>query len=166
MKKLFLIGLLLALLGPGLLSASSPYQSGAVNQRIGDEEVEPKDPMMAIVFSILPGIVFHGSGNLYAGDYENGTRMLVMEIFGLGLWAWGHNVIHHSGNWSPYFGPDTNMAGYWITAGGVGLVVASWIWDVATAADAAEAWNRENQFRFQLDSYNGAGARLALATRF
>ncbi len=165
MKKLLTLLCVFALALPLALPAASAGMSGA-SQRIGDEEIEPKDPLMATVFSILPGVVFHGSGNIYAGDYENGTRMLVMEILGGGLALWGHNIIHQQQNWGPYFGDQAPQAGYWIKAAGVGMVVVSWVWDVATAPDAAESWNRDNQLHFQLDSYQGTGARLALASRF
>lgn len=165
MKKLLTLLFVLGLALPLALPAAS-MSSNRASQNIGDEEVEPKDPMMATVFSILPGLVFHGSGNLYAGDYENGTRMLVMEIFGGGLALWGHNIIHQRENWGPYFGDSTDSAGYWIKAAGVGLICVSWIWDVATAPEAAENWNRDNQLQFQLDSFDGSGARLALAAKF
>lgn len=166
-KLLFLLLILMLGLPAFSQAANNAFgQPSGASQRIGDEDIEPKDPLMATVFSILPGLVFHGSGNIYAGDYENGSKMLVMEIFGGGIALWGHNIIHSPENWGQYFGDSTDQAGYWIKAGGVGLVVASWIWDVATAPGAAESWNSDNQIRFQMDSFNGTGARLAMATRF
>lgn len=164
MKKLLILIFALGLALPVAVPAASSSMSS--QSQIGDEEIEPKDPMMAIVFSILPGLVFHGSGNLYAGDTDAGTRMLVMEILGGGLALWGYNIVHQPQNWGPYFGDSVEQAGHWIKAAGVGMVVVSWVWDVATAAEAAESWNRDNQLHFQLDTYDGTGARLALATRF
>lgn len=167
LRKLLFAAILLVFGLPSFASAASVLsQNTGASQRIGDEDVEPKDPLMATVFSILPGMVFHGSGNLYAGDYENGTRMLVMEIFGGGIALWGHNIIHQPENWGPYFGDNVDQAGFWIKAAGVGLVCVSWVWDVATAPGAADEWNKDNQIRFQMDSYDGTGARLALATNF
>jgi hypothetical protein len=165
LKKLLALLLIAVLALPSLATAASS-QISTRQSSIGDEEIEPKDPMMAMVFTILPGLVFHGSGNLYAGDYEAGTRMLVMEIFGGALALWGHNMIHQPGNWGPYFGDSQPQAGYWVKAAGVGLIAVSWIWDVATAAEAAESWNRENQLHFQMDTYGGTGGRVSLAAHF
>jgi hypothetical protein len=139
--------------------------NGAQSQNIGEDEVESKDPLLATVFSIMPGIVFHGFGNFYAGDYDNGTRMLTMEILGGGLAIWGHNVIHNQGNWSVYFGDQTPSAGYWIKAAGVGMMAISFIWDVSTAGEAAQSWNRDHQINFQMESRED-GLQLALSKRF
>jgi hypothetical protein len=166
LKKLLIPAFVAALALAGSLTAAPAPKYGSSNQSIGDEELEAKDPLMATVFSIIPGIVFHGSGNFYAGDTAFGSKMLVMELFGVGLALWGHNLIHQPGNWEPYFGGDSQQAGYWIKAAGVGLVVLSWIGDVATAPGAAEQWNSDHQIQLQMDSYEGTGARLMLATRF
>lgn len=148
-------------------AAADPYIKGS-QRAIGDEDLEPKDPILATTFSVLPGVVFHGFGSYYAGDYEWGNKMLVMEIMGGGLALWGHNVIHQASNWDPYFGGADNsrQAGYWIKAAGVLLIVGSWVGDVANASEAAESWNRDHSMQFQLDSYDGTGARLQLASRF
>jgi len=139
--------------------------SGAQSQNIGEEESEAKDPLLATVFSIMPGIVFHGFGNFYAGDYDAGTRMLTMEILGGGIAIWAHNIIHNPDSWSVYFGDQTPSAGYWIKAGGVGLVAISFIWDVATAGEAAQSFNKDHQINFQMESrYDGA--QFALSHRF
>lgn len=135
--------------------------NGAQSQNIGEDEAEAKDPLLATVFSVLPGIVFHGFGNFYAGDYDNGTRMLTMEILGGGLAIWAHNIIHNQSNWSVYFGDQTPSAGYWIKAGGVGLVAISWVWDVATAGEAAQSYNKDHQINFQLEGrYDGLQVAL------
>ena len=139
--------------------------SGPQSQSIGEEEVQGKDPLLATVFAVLPGVALHGFGNYYAGDYESGTRMLTMEILGTGLAMWAHNVIHESSNWTPYFGDQAQSAGYWIKATGVGLVAVSWVWDIATAGEAAQSYNKDHQIQFQLESrYDGL--QLGLVHRF
>ena len=139
--------------------------AGQQSQNIGDDEIESKDPMLATIFSILPGFVFHGFGNFYAGDYESGTKMLTMEILGAGIAIWGHNVIHNQDHWGNYFGDQTPQAGYWIKAGGVGLLAISWVWDVSTAGEAAMSFNKDHSTQFQMDSrYDGL--QLALIQHF
>ncbi len=176
MKKGLFLVLLLALLTskPASLAAESAnnylpnVRSGGSSaaRTIGDEQVEAKDPMIATVFSVLPGIVLHGFGNFYGGDYNFGSRLLVMEILGIGLGLWGHNIIHQQENWGAYFGDQTPQAGYWIKATGLGMVTLSWVADVATAHEAADQFNKDHQVQFQIDTFNGEGARLSLATQF
>jgi len=150
--------------GPNLAAANAPNQSSERN--IGDEEMQPKEPYLATMYSVLPGVLIHGTGNFYAGDYQFGTKMLVMEILGGAMSLWGYNLIHQPGNWGPYFGNEEPQAGYWIKAAGVGLLAVSWVGDVATAADAADTWNKDHQLEFQMDSMNGTGARLSLSAKF
>ena len=170
MKKLFLLLLLAGLIAsPGVARAmSEDPASRSSNRNIGDEELEPKDPVLATTFSILPGVVFHGFGSYYAGDPQWGNKMLVMEIVGGGIALWGHNLIHTPENWDPYFGGTDNsrQAGYWIKAGGVAMLFMSWVGDVANASEAADSWNKDHALQFQMDSYDGTGARLMLASRF
>jgi hypothetical protein len=170
LKKLFLLLLLAALSAAPNCAFAMPDDPAAraSNRNIGDEEIEPKDPVLATTFAVLPGIVFHGFGNYYAGDYQWGNKMLVMEIIGGGIALWGHSLIHESSNWDPYFGSDANsqQAGYWVKAGGVTMLVVSWIGDVAYASEAADSWNKDHQMQFQMDSFNGTGLRLAFAGKF
>ena len=170
MKKFVVFAFAILMLA-SRLNAAAPVDDPTLrggSRNIGDEELEPKDPVLATVFSILPGLVFHGFGSYYAGDYEFGNKMLVTEIAGVGLALWGHSLIHEPDSWNPYFGGAENaqQAGYWVKAGGVTLLVASWIGDVANASEAADSWNKDHQMQFQMDSYYGTGVRLALAEHF
>ncbi len=155
--------------GPLLLAQATTIGQGmnqAQGESIGDEEVQAKDPTMATIFSVLPGVVIHGMGNFYAGDYDFGTEMLVMEIIGGGISIWGYNVIHQPQHWTPYFGADTTQAGYWIKAFGVGMLAISWVGDIATAPGAASEWNRDHQLELQMDSFDATGVRLTAAMKF
>jgi hypothetical protein len=140
-------------------------RGGAQSRNIGEDEAEPKDPLLATLFSVFPGVVIHGFGNFYAGDYDNGTRMLTMELIGGGMALWAHNIIHNPDAWGAYFGDQTTSAGYWIKAGGVGLMAISFIWDVASAGEAAQSFNKDHQINFQLESRLD-GMQLALSHRF
>jgi hypothetical protein len=144
---------------------SSAKLGSAQSQNIGEEETEPKDPLLATVFAVMPGIVFHGFGNFYAGDYDDGTRMLTVEIFGGGLALWGNSILHNPSDWGPYFGADAQSAGYWIEAGGVALMAASWVWDVSTAGQEAQSFNKDHDINFRMDSrYDGL--QFAISKRF
>ena len=151
-----------------LLAADTETNQGESpsGQDIGEDQVVPKDQYMAVLFSVIPGLLFHGSGNFYAENYSFGTEMLVMEIIGGGISIWGYNIIHQPQNWGQYFGNDTPQAGYWIKAAGVSLLAVSWVGDIATAAGAADDWNKDHQIDIQMDSFNMTGARLTLATNF
>ncbi|MGH7441611.1 MAG: hypothetical protein ACREKE_02940 [bacterium] len=156
--------------GPELLAQATTLEQNEAQdqggQNIGDEDVEAKDPYMATIFSVLPGVLFHGMGNFYAGDYDFGTEMLVMEIIGGGISVWGYNIIHQPQHWGAYFGTNTTQAGYWIKAFGVGLLAVSWVGDIATAPGAAEDWNKDHQLELQMDSFNATGMRLTAAINF
>jgi hypothetical protein len=168
LKRLLLILLLMVASAPLSLQAKEDPALRASGQGIGDEELEPKDPFIATTLSVLPGVLLHGTGSFYAGDYEWGSKMLVTELVGTGIALWGYSLVHEPEGWNPYFGgaDNTRQAGYWIKFGGVVMLAASWIGDVSNASAAAEDWNRDHALQFQLDSYNGTGARLALASNF
>ncbi len=127
---------------------------GPESGNISESDIHGKDPIVATMFAVLPGVFVHGFGNYYAGNYSFGNHMLAMEIFGAGVSLWGYQLVHNPGAWSSYFGGDDNtqQAGYWIKAGGLGLMVLSWIGDVATASDSAIQYNRDHELNFKLES--------------
>jgi hypothetical protein len=178
-----ILGLLMActLLGSQTLHAavsernseSAPYRpdyrySGPQSSQISEDEAKGKDPIMATVFAVAPGIVIHGFGNYYAEDYDFGNRMLAMQIFGSGLAVWGYSLMHNPNSWERYFGgaDNTQQAGYWVKAAGVGFMVLSWIGDIATASEAAQQFNRDHQINFRLESRLDTSPKLALAMDF
>jgi hypothetical protein len=153
-------------------SSSTGYKpnyrySGPGGGTVTEEEVKGKDPILATGLAVMPGVLVHGFGNYYAEDYRFGNRMLAMQIAGMGLAVWGYSLEHAPGNWQAYFGGDDNtqMVGYWVKAGGVGLIVLSWLGDIATASDAALQYNHEHQINFQLES-DLHGPRIMLSYKF
>lgn len=146
-----------------LMSASSsndsPYKpkyryTGPQSGSISEDEAQGKDPILATVFALLPGVFLHGTGNYYSENFEFGNRMLAMEILGVGVSVFGYSLMHNPDGWQKYFGGNDNtmQAGYWVKAGGITMLVISWIGDLATASDSAIQYNRDHQLNFQLES--------------
>jgi len=154
--------MVLGLAGNQVLHAQAnddqPYRpdyrySGPQSAQISEDEASGKDPIMATMFALLPGVAIHGFGNYYAEDYTFGNHMLAMEILGGGLAWWGYGLIHQPDSWNHYFGDNgtTIQAGYWVKASGLALIVLSWVGDVATASDAAAQYNSEHDLHFKLE---------------
>jgi hypothetical protein len=150
-----------------LAAASSPSLGGdAQSQNIGEDEVEPKKPILATFFAVLPGLFIHGFGNFYAQDFDDGTKMLTMEVIGGGICLFGYNVIHYPDNWGPYFGDSTPQAGYWIEAGGWTLITASFIWDLVTAGQEAESYNEDHDINFHIETRENGTNVFAYTHKF
>ena len=164
---LFKSSALLAAGAGGNIYTPSYQYAGPQGSSIADEDIKGKDPMLATVFSVLPGVIIHGFGNYYAGDYAFGTRMLVLELVGAGVWAWGNHMLHKPWVWDEYFADESRAkkAGYWISAIGVTAVIISWLGDVATAHKAADTYNRDHQIQFHLEAMDSGGA-LKLSKHF
>ena len=87
-----------------------------------------RSPSLAFATALVPGAVFHGLGNYYAGDRRTATILFSLEMLGLGLLM--TNRQSSSGR----------------TGGGAGIVggglfVGTWLYDVMTAPEAAERRN-------------------------
>jgi hypothetical protein len=165
LSAMFLISSLVYSAAPG---GESPYKpsyryTGPQSSSISEDEAQGKDPILATVFSILPGVLLHGMGNYYAENFEWGNRMLVMELFGAGIGIWGYAMRNNPDGWQRYFGGNDNtiQAGYWVEAAGMGFIVLSWVGDVATASDSAVQYNRDHQLNFQFETMlDRPGVRL------
>jgi hypothetical protein len=58
-----------------------------------------------------------------------------------------------------------DRAGQWVRAGGIGLVIVSFLGDLATAHKAAESYNKDHQLQFQLETRLGQPV-MSLTARF
>ena len=85
--------LLVTLLGAAL--AFAPLHEGALAEEneptTADDEDEDEEELsagrrtLAVVSSVVPGVVVHGSGHMVAGDWETGTLLLAAEGVGLAM---------------------------------------------------------------------------------
>lgn len=151
---------------PAAVIGSNGVSLNDQSQSIGEDEVKPKSPILATFFSVIPGAIVHGAGNFYAGDYDDATTMLTMEICGGGIALWGYNIIQFPQNWGPYFGDSTGQAGYWIEAGGWTLIITSFIWDVTTSGKEVISYNNDHAVNFDLQSRGDGRTELALNAHF
>lgn len=92
------------------------------------EEPEPCPRPLAVVASVVPGVLLHGSGHWVAGDKKTAKRLLTWQGIGMGLAALGGITIGVTG------GAEEAMPGLVLLVPGGGLVVASWLADIYGAA--------------------------------
>jgi hypothetical protein len=99
-----------------------------------------RNPSAAFGLALLPGALVHGAGNYYAGERKTGGILFLSEVFGLALM----NLSHPSGDPEQRLGDRdraTRSDGGLQTVGRV-LFVGSWLYDLASASDAARRRNR------------------------
>lgn len=81
-----------------------------------------KSPYMAVFYSVIPGVLVHGSGHFYAGKGGTGTTLLGLEAAGA--------LLLYFGSLSAFQGSshqnDTDAMGYI----GLALFAGSWVYDI------------------------------------
>jgi hypothetical protein len=85
----------------------------------------PTRRTLAIVTSVVPGLLVHGAGSWALGEPEPALRLLSYEGLGFGLFATGGTTIVLSGAARSLVGPAAA-----VTALGAGLFATSWLLDV------------------------------------
>jgi hypothetical protein len=142
---------------PFLLAQQSQDSISVKNMR----SLKLKSPYMAIFFSVIPGVVFHGSGHVYAGK------------IGTGLLLFGSEVL---GTWCMFLGALSGLeSGTNSDAGdnaifiGTFLFIGSWVYDIFGAPVAVQKRNQKllqkskTELEFQLKN---KGLRLAIVWHF
>jgi len=102
------------------------------------DSLKLKDPNMALLYAVIPGVVIHGSGHIYAGKTGTGAVLLGCGVVGgyiFFIGALGQGIPGESGELGKY--EDVLWA-----FGGV-LFLGSWIYDLVGAPLAVESENRE-----------------------
>jgi hypothetical protein len=116
---------------PFLLAQQSQDSISVKNMR----SLKLKSPYMAIFFSVIPGVVFHGSGHVYAGRIPTGIMLFGSEILGGYLMFLGALTGLESGQTS-----DNGDYGIMI---GSFLFFGSWIYDVINSPIVVKKQNQE-----------------------
>ncbi len=88
--------------------------------------IEARDPQEALRLSLWPGVLLHGSGLRYCGDYGSFVGLAGAEVFGVVLGAFG-------GYLEAY--PNTSDTDRQVPAALIGVGAAcflgTWLWDIA-----------------------------------
>ena len=117
------------------------------------DSLKLKDPNMALLYAVIPGVLIHGSGHFYAGKTTTGAVLLGSELVG--------GTMFYYALWG---------GGSFLAAGGV-LFFGSWIYDLVGAPHAVQKANREllgaenADLRFGFDQTNHS-VRIQIAKRF
>lgn len=152
MKRILCLALT-AILTLNIIPASmfaANYSSDVV---IDETILEPKDPILATVIAIGPGLLAHGFGSFYAEDYRMGLTLFGVEIVSLVVIGTGYAIYRSPENFTSIGGTyDTAQRGGYLTLlCGLGLFTASWVADIVLAGRAAEQFNIEHQLEFKLN---------------
>jgi len=94
-----------------------------------------KSPEMAVVYSVIPGVVLHGAGHVYAGKTGTGVALFAVEFVGFVFMSAGA-VAQFENEEMPDDGRET--------AAFVGLVMffGSWVYDLIESPVAVNKRNR------------------------
>jgi hypothetical protein len=142
---------------PFLLAQQPQDSTGGKNVH----SLKLKSPYIAIFYSVIPGIVFHGSGHVYAGKIGTGLLLFSSELVGIGCIFIGGMTGFESGTPS-----DAGDNAIFI---GTFLFIGSWVYDIFGAPVAVQKRNQKllqnsnTELKFQLKDKD---LRLAIVWHF
>ncbi|MGD0566682.1 MAG: hypothetical protein ABSA34_05035 [Candidatus Goldiibacteriota bacterium] len=116
---------------------------------IDETVLEPKDPILATVLSIGPGLLVHGWGHYYTEDYRMGLLLTGTEMLSIGaMWfgAWENT----SPDAFAIYGSGGRQGGAITFAFGFLLFMGSWFADIYQAGRSAEQYNTEHNLEFKV----------------
>jgi TM2 domain-containing membrane protein YozV len=140
------------------LLAQQSQDSATVNKT---SSLKLKNPYMAIFYSVVPGLLIHGSGHFYAGKTNTGYLLLGTEAAGLLLLYLGFENAFGG----PAYQNDADIMGWT----GFALFSGSWIYDAIGSPIAVKKQNQKllkrknTELRFQPKD---SGLRLVLVYHF
>jgi hypothetical protein len=160
------ISILAALGAPQAIA--SPDSLTASNQDSTKQLPGRKSVVVGIAVSIVPGIIYHGFGNMYAESRGVSLGLLGAEVAGIALFAVGmkisldhDHIVMFGGN----HGGSHSWIGTPLIYAGSALFIGSWVADVVTTPIAVSRYNaRIDQERAKLSmglrSINGKPAMI------
>jgi hypothetical protein len=132
---------------------------------IDETVLEPKDPILATVIAIGPGLLAHGFGHFMCEDYKMGLTLFSLELISLVAIGVGAAEYAAPAGFTSLNGnlPEVQRAGAISMTVGVSLFVITWLVDITLAGSAAEQYNKEHNLEFKMQQESmGLGSEYAL----
>jgi hypothetical protein len=152
------------------ISAPAVCFAASSSEVVIDEVViEPKDPILATVVAIGPGLLVHGFGHYFTEDYKMGMMLTGMELLSIGMMTFGAVENTNVDMFRLFSGSRTasQTSGAWIFAAGFFTFFGTWLADIFTAGDSAKQYNREHNLEFKLEQEAmGADTQFAMIYKF
>ena len=157
-KRLISISLITIILSLMIVPAVSAMSDVVIDETI----LEPKDPILAMVVAIGPGILAHGFGNFYAEDYTMGMLLFGLEVVSLVVISVGYVTYTSPDNFTEIGGntDEASRGGLLTLVSGVALFAATYLVDIVTAGGAAEQYNKEHNLEFKLQQESSVPALM------
>jgi hypothetical protein len=154
-----------ALEGPSSFSLAQHHEDSIRVHTL--DSLKLKDPNMALLYAVIPGVLIHGSGHFYAGKTKTGAVLLGSELvggtfFSIGVVGKGMSQLEGGEPWK--------YGNVFMAFGGF-LFFGSWIYDIIGAPLAVQRENREFlqgrnvRLRFDLDGASHS-VRVQMVKRF
>jgi hypothetical protein len=155
-RAIISISIVLIILIAPVFAMASRYDSDEV---IDETILEPKDPILATVLAVGPGLLIHGWGHFYTEDYKMGLMLTGTELLSIGaMWfgAWENT----SPDAFAIYGSGGRQGGALTFAFGFLLFMGSWFADIYQAGNSAHQYNVEHNLEFKVQEeslLNGNG---------
>lgn len=119
---------------------------------IDETILEPKDPILATVIALGPGLLAHGFGQFYAENFRMGLLLFSLELVSLLTIGIGYLEYSNPSGFTIIGGNEGEVkhAGAIVMAIGVTGFIATWLADIALAGRSAEQYNIEHNLKFKL----------------
>jgi ethanolamine transporter EutH len=119
---------------------------------IDETILEPKDPILATVIALGPGLLAHGFGQFYAENFRMGLLLFSLELVSLLTIGVGYLEYSNPSGFTIVGGNEGEVkhAGAIVMAIGVTGFIATWLADIALAGRSAEQYNTEHNLKFKL----------------
>ena len=135
-------------LTPVLMFAGSEASDAVIDEVV----LEPKDPILATVIALGPGLLAHGWAQFYSENYKMGLTLLGIEIASVAVMGVGYLQNTSPGMFVGGGGDVADQRKQGANKFTVGAIffVATWFADLVLAGRSAETYNREHNLEFKV----------------